>query len=254
MKRIAFALLAALLIAGQLFSPAVAAPAAAASNAPATASTCGDTYVVQRGDYLTWIARYCNVTYSQILAWNPNIGNPNYIYPGQVIRLIPGSTVPVTSGGTYVVRQGDTLFKIAVRYGTTVSALLAVNTNITNPSRIYTGQVINLPGGTTTTPDPGTTTGTTARVTVSSLSVARGGTVTVTASGFPANTELDFRVGKQGAAYTSIIDGKTNASGSASATVTIPSTAVVNEKWVIVVMTTELAKGTTVTSAPIIVR
>jgi LysM repeat protein len=253
MKRIVFALLAALLIAGQLFSPAVAAPAAAASNAPASASTCGDTYVVQHGDYLTWIARYCGVTYSQILAWNPNIGNPNVIYPGQVIRLIPGSTVPVTSGGTYVVRQGDTLFKIAVRYGTTVSALLAVNTNITNPSRIYTGQVINLPSGTTTT-TPGTTTGTTARVTVSSLSVARGSNVTVNVTGYPANTEIDFRLGKQGAGPTTIVDGKTNASGSASATLTIPTTAVVNEKWVIVVMTTELAKGTSVTSAPIIVR
>ena len=50
-------------------------------------------------------------------------------------------------GGTYVVQTGDTLGKIAARTGCTLSALLAANPQIVNPSIIYVGQVINLPGG-----------------------------------------------------------------------------------------------------------
>jgi LysM repeat protein len=251
MNKIAFALLAVLLIAGQGITPAIAsadaAVPAAIPNAPVLASTCGDTYTVQRGDYLTLIARLCNVPYSNILAYNPQITNPNIIYIGQVIRLVAGSTIPVT-GGTYVVKLGDTLFKIAVRFGTTVDAILLVNPIITNRSIIYVGQVINLPSGVTS---GGTGT---ARVTVSTVSVARGGSVTVTVSGFPANAELDYRIGKQGAGYTAVVDGKTNASGYATATVTIPSSAVVGEKWVVVVMTTSIKNGVTGTSAAITIK
>jgi hypothetical protein len=91
-------------------------------------------------------------------------------------------------------------------------------------------------------------------VTVSTVSVVRGGSVTVTVSGFPANAELDYRIGKQGAGYTAVVDGKTNASGYATATVTIPSSAVVGEKWVVVVMTTSIKNGVTVTSAAITIK
>jgi LysM repeat protein len=248
MKTFALALLVAVLIAGQLLTPA----AAASSTAPALASTCGDTYTVQRGDYLTLIAKNCNVSYSTILAYNPQITNPNRIYAGQIIYLTGSSGgVPVT-GGTYVVLRGDTLAIIAWRYGTTVSALLAVNPQITNPSLIYVGQVINLPSGT----GGGTTTGTTRYVTVSTVSVASGGTVKVIAYNFPKNAEIDYRIGKRGQSYTAVVDGTTNSSGYASATITIPSSAVSGEKWVIVVMTTSLPKASsaTVTSATITIK
>lgn len=254
MKTLTFALVVALLIAGQFITPA----AAASSTAPALASTCGDTYTVQKGDYLTWIANYCGVSYSSILAYNSQITNPNRIYPGQVLRLTGSTTPTPATGGTYVVKRGDTLAIIAWRFSTTVSALLLVNPKITNPSLIYTGQVINLPSGsttgTTTGTTGGTTTGTTARVTVSSTSVAAGGTVTVTASGFPAGAEIDYRIGRQGETYSAVVDGKLNASGGASATVTIPSSAVSGAKWVVVVMTTSLAKDVSVTSAAITIK
>ncbi len=45
--------------------------------------------------------------------------------------------------------------KIAQRYGTTVSAIMAVNPQIYNPNVIYVGQVINLPAGSANpTPPP----------------------------------------------------------------------------------------------------
>lgn len=45
---------------------------------------------------------------------------------------------------TYTVRTGDTLFEIAVRFGTTVEALARAN-NITNPDVIRVGQVLTIP-------------------------------------------------------------------------------------------------------------
>jgi LysM repeat protein len=59
-----------------------------------------------------------------------------------------------TQPGTYIVQPGDTLFKIAVRYGLTVQQLAAAN-NIYNPSFIYTGQTLVIPGAdSTTSPAP----------------------------------------------------------------------------------------------------
>jgi LysM repeat protein len=83
MKKVIIALFTAILIAGQFFTPA----AAAAPSALQASEDCGDTYVVHRGDWLSKIARYCGTTVSEILARNPQIYNPNWIYPGQVLRL-----------------------------------------------------------------------------------------------------------------------------------------------------------------------
>jgi LysM repeat protein len=55
----------------------------------------------------------------------------------------------------YVVRPGDTLARIAARYGVTVRAILAANPGIVNPNQIYIGQRIVIPRASTT---PGGTT------------------------------------------------------------------------------------------------
>jgi LysM repeat protein len=62
---------------------------------------------------------------------------------------VPTTTPPATpttasAPGTYTVKWGDWLNKIAAENGTTVQAILAVNPGL-NPNRIYPGQVINLP-------------------------------------------------------------------------------------------------------------
>ncbi len=49
------------------------------------------TYTVQRGDTLGNIARRFNTTIQILIQLNPQIINPNLIYPGQVINL-PGGT------------------------------------------------------------------------------------------------------------------------------------------------------------------
>ena len=120
---------------------------AAASNADAW-SSCGSTYVVQRGDWLAKIARRCGITLSSLYAANPWVGY--YIYPGQLLA-IPGGYDPAPYcgpsydyyGSYYVVCRGDTLGGIALYYGTTWRYLQSLN-GIPNANRIYPGQVIRV--------------------------------------------------------------------------------------------------------------
>jgi polysaccharide deacetylase family sporulation protein PdaB len=111
------------------------------------------TYTVKSGDTLYSIARTYGVTVSALAAAN-NITNYSLIYVGQVL-IIPGTTVtPPTTTVKYIVKSGDTLYKIATMYNTTVAKIAAAN-NITNVNSIYVGQVLIIP---TTTVTPPTTT------------------------------------------------------------------------------------------------
>ncbi len=51
---------------------------------------------------------------------------------------------PTPTGRTYTIQPGDTFFKLAQRFGTTVQAIQAVNPGV-DPNRLQIGQVINLP-------------------------------------------------------------------------------------------------------------
>lgn len=64
-----------------------------------------------------------------------------------------------TTPGKHVVQAGENLFRIALRYGTTVEAIAKAN-GITNAALIYVGQTLTIPGGTpdgtpVPTPAPG---------------------------------------------------------------------------------------------------
>lgn len=63
-----------------------------------------------------------------------------------------------TSSQEYIVLPGDNLFRIAIRFRTTTRALADAN-GIVNPSVIYVGQRLTIPGGfsATSTPVPGAT-------------------------------------------------------------------------------------------------
>ena len=117
--------------------------------------------MVRSGDTLNSIAARFGVS-PAVLARANGISNPNKIYIGQ--RLVisgsaapapqpkPGATAP--SGGVYIVQRGDTLAKIAARYRTTVSALMALN-GISNPNKIWVGQRLRVgKGGGTVAPGP----------------------------------------------------------------------------------------------------
>ena len=66
-------------------------------------------------------------------------------------EILNDEQMNVVSGGQsvpcikYTVKWGDCLSVLAQRYGTTVSAIMAVNPAITNPDKIYANQVIYIP-------------------------------------------------------------------------------------------------------------
>jgi LysM repeat protein len=118
----------------------------------------GGQYTVRSGDTLYRIALRHNTTVQALLTANPQITNANRIFPGQVITIAgPGPVIPPTGpqptptptpivdGVSYTIVFGDRLSTIAVRYGTTVQAILNANPQITNADRIFPGQVIIIP-------------------------------------------------------------------------------------------------------------
>jgi LysM repeat protein len=134
------------IFAGQVIKIPVAGSAPVPTTPPGASPTAtrspnagqATTYVVQRGDTLNNIARKFNTTLNAVLAVNSGI-NANRIFAGQVINI-----PPTQATRTYVVQQGDTLRKIADRFGATVAIIQALN-NLSNPNTIFVGQVLLIP-------------------------------------------------------------------------------------------------------------
>jgi len=125
------------------------------SGATQPAATSGS-YVVQYGDTLSSIA-YRHGVSTQALASANNIYNSNLIHRGQRL-VIPGAGTPAapsnsSSGSAHVVQRGENLYRIALRYGTTVQALASAN-GLSSTSLIYTGQRLTIPGGGSASPAP----------------------------------------------------------------------------------------------------
>jgi LysM repeat protein len=105
-------------------------------------------YIVRTGDTLSSISQRFG-TSAQVIVRANRLTNPNYIQIGQQLVLPTGSTAsPSTYPGgiKYIVQTGETLYGLAYQYGTTVRALALMN-GIANPSRIYAGQRLIVPGG-----------------------------------------------------------------------------------------------------------
>lgn len=130
---------------------------------PPPASCPGQIYTVVAGDSLYKIAQKFGTTVDAILRVNPQITDPNKIQVGQRICIPvagpgPGPTPPpppaFCPGQYYTIVAGDTLYKLAQRFGTTVDAIVRANPQITDPNKLQIGQVICIPTG-PTPPCPG---------------------------------------------------------------------------------------------------
>ncbi len=97
------------------------------------------TYTVQPGDSVSGIAAKLGVSQSQITGFHS--GNPNLIYPGEVLSISGGSSQPEAE--YYTVQPGDTLSTIAARYGTSWQHLSDLN-GLADPNLIYAGQSLRV--------------------------------------------------------------------------------------------------------------
>jgi len=142
------------------FKPPVAVDRAPASIDAASAST----YTVQKGDSLSKIAARAGVSVSELSEIN-KITDKNSIRIGQKLLLpaharslpsAPATAAPsapkaakapagpaTASGDVHTVQTGDTLGKLAVRYGTTSAAFKSVNNLKSDMIRI--GQKLSIP-------------------------------------------------------------------------------------------------------------
>jgi LysM repeat protein len=116
-------------------------------------------YIVEPGDFLLRIAREHGTPIADLLRAN-GLTLSSVIHPGQHLVIparqgAPASSPvggPPPSGGTYIVRAGDSLYAISRRRGVSLAALLAAN-RLTASSTILPGQrLVVLPGAVSSPP------------------------------------------------------------------------------------------------------
>jgi LysM repeat protein len=127
-------------------------------------------YTVQQGDTLDSIATRFGTDIPTLLALNPSIEPPDYtIFVGEKILVPPpnmqlptatpvSTLVPPGTLITYIVMPGDTLGAIAVRFNSTVDAIVKEN-NLANANDINAGDILKIPVN-IATPVPTATVGT----------------------------------------------------------------------------------------------
>ena len=108
---------------------------------PGTASSSSSVYTVRSGDTLYLIAQRFGVTVDALKQSNGL--SSNYLSVGYRL-VIPNSSAASTSGATYRVKSGDTVYLIAKAYGISMDALRQANNLGSNPV-LYPGQILKIP-------------------------------------------------------------------------------------------------------------
>lgn len=102
-------------------------------------------YTVKPGDTFYTIAQSHGMTVRQLMDLNPNV-DPNYVYVGQKL-VVSGARHPAQqtppADGSYTVQPGDTLWKIAQKFGISTAQLQQLNPSI-QPDSIYPGLVLRV--------------------------------------------------------------------------------------------------------------
>ncbi|MGI6286209.1 hypothetical protein MHOCP_13160 [Moorella humiferrea] len=103
-------------------------------------------YTVKSGDTMYLIARHFGISLDELIAANPQVRDPNLIYPGQVLCIPKRMPVPCPGGFHYTVQPGDSMYSIAQKFNVSLDALIAANPQVKDPNLIYPGEVLCIPG------------------------------------------------------------------------------------------------------------
>lgn len=160
-------------------------------------SPCGSVYVVQPGDYLMKIARMCGANLNDLVAFNPDIVNPNLIYPNQKINIVILATLP--------------------------------------PAAVDPAEVVVLPTAVPPTAAPAAATQTPPPPAAPAVAVKPGETVPVEVNGFQPFTLVQIAIGKVGEDGQVVSEEITQDDGSIKVDVEIPSRAQPGETWVVTI-------------------
>jgi LysM repeat protein len=205
------------------FFAAVAADLAVAQNT----SSCGDRIVVETGDTLSRITDRCQVSEGSLIRLNPEVDGSSDLRVGMQLRT---RGEPASGGGDALGHLGaaagnaaDALTGLARDAKSSVEGFLAENPEVRQ--RIgRLGQKLS-----------GETTGSTGTISVTPSEVTVGGTLSVTASGLPGDTQVVLGAGRPQAAYEVLERARTAADGTLRASVRIPEWAADAKRVVVVV-------------------
>jgi len=179
-----------------------AAPVVIATAAPAAVATAVHvTHTVVRGDTVWDLARHYGSTVTAIVDANGldakatiRVG-AKLVIPGASSKAAPAKAAPAkaapakktTTASTHTVKSGDTVWAIAQKYGSSVSAIISAN-HLNANALIRVGQRLTIPGATKATPSakPATASGSTSSSTTASAryTVKQGDTLSAIASRF----------------------------------------------------------------------
>ncbi len=111
-------------------------------------------YRVQAGDTVSSIAGHFGLATASVLALN-GLGWKSVIFPGQVLKLTNSGAIPIsatpavsTAVTRYTIVSGDTVGRIAARFGLSAQTLLSAN-GLGWSSIIYPGQTLAIPATST---------------------------------------------------------------------------------------------------------
>ena len=135
-------------------------PVSTKTNSASSVVSTSGTYTVKAGDTLYSIARRSGVSLSSLLSLN-GLSQSSVIRPGQTLNVSGTSSTTVatpvstasqatSTSGTYTVKAGDTLYRIAHNHGISLRTLLSVN-GLSETSTIRPGQQLVVSGSAQTT-------------------------------------------------------------------------------------------------------
>ncbi len=110
------------------------------------------THTVQKGETYWTISQKYSVSLSSLLAAN-GASEGSILYVGDIVKIpssssgnnsSSSSSTPTVTYTTYTVKDGDTLWNIAIKHGIPYSELLSSN-SLTESSYIYTGMKLTIP-------------------------------------------------------------------------------------------------------------